>query len=82
MTDMRQAGVGAFGDLVTHSLDILMWLLGDTSYGQPRSGDRPVPALRRVWGGADRIQQRDAQHAGRQLGGCRPSYRSSDQPAR
>ena len=29
MTDMAQAGVGAFGDLGTHSLDILMWLLGD-----------------------------------------------------
>lgn len=29
MTDPAQAGVGAFGDLGTHSLDILMWLLGD-----------------------------------------------------
>ncbi len=29
MTDSKQAGVGAFGDLGTHSLDILMWLLGD-----------------------------------------------------
>lgn len=29
MTDPTQAGVGAFGDLGTHSLDILMWLLGD-----------------------------------------------------
>jgi predicted dehydrogenase len=29
MTDLKQAGVGAFGDLGTHSLDILMWLLGD-----------------------------------------------------
>jgi predicted dehydrogenase len=29
MTDLAQAGVGAFGDLGTHSLDILMWLLGD-----------------------------------------------------
>lgn len=29
MTDMQQAGVGAFGDLGTHSLDIMMWLLGD-----------------------------------------------------
>jgi predicted dehydrogenase len=27
----RQAGVGAFGDLGTHSLDILMWLLGDVA---------------------------------------------------
>lgn len=31
MTDMQQAGVGAFGDLGTHSLDILMWLLGDVA---------------------------------------------------
>ena len=29
MTDPTQAGVGAFGDLGTHSLDIMMWLMGD-----------------------------------------------------
>jgi predicted dehydrogenase len=29
MADPKQAGVGAFGDLGTHSLDIMMWLLGD-----------------------------------------------------
>ncbi len=29
MTDMEQAGVGAFGDLGTHALDIMMWILGD-----------------------------------------------------
>ena len=29
MTDPAQAGVGAFGDLGAHSLDILMWLMGD-----------------------------------------------------
>lgn len=31
MTDMDQAGVGAFGDLGTHSLDIMLWLLGDVT---------------------------------------------------
>src|SRR5690606_24945311 len=31
MTDLAQAGVGAFGDLGTHSLDILMWLMGDVT---------------------------------------------------
>ncbi|MCS6825606.1 MAG: Gfo/Idh/MocA family oxidoreductase [Caldilinea sp.] len=31
MTDLAQAGVGAFGDLGTHSLDILMWMLGDVA---------------------------------------------------
>lgn len=31
MTDLAQAGVGAFGDLGTHSLDILMWLMGDVA---------------------------------------------------
>jgi predicted dehydrogenase len=31
MTDPAQAGCGAFGDLGTHSLDILLWLLGDVS---------------------------------------------------
>ena len=29
MADPKIAGVGAFGDLGTHSLDVLMWLLGD-----------------------------------------------------
>ena len=29
MADPKIAGVGAFGDLGTHSLDILLWLLGD-----------------------------------------------------
>lgn len=31
MADLTQAGVGAFGDLGTHSLDILMWLMGDVT---------------------------------------------------
>ncbi len=29
MADVKQAGVGAYGDLGTHSLDILLWLMGD-----------------------------------------------------
>lgn len=29
MADRKQAGVGAFGDLGTHKLDILMWMFGD-----------------------------------------------------
>jgi len=29
MADPKVAGVGAFGDLGTHKLDILMWMLGD-----------------------------------------------------
>ena len=29
MADPAQAGVGAFGDLGTHSLDILLWLMGE-----------------------------------------------------
>jgi predicted dehydrogenase len=29
MADLKQAGVGGFGDLGTHSLDILMWMFGD-----------------------------------------------------
>ncbi len=32
MADPAQAGVGAFGDLGTHSLDILMWLMGDIGW--------------------------------------------------
>jgi len=31
MTDVKQAGIGGFGDLGTHSLDILLWLMGDVS---------------------------------------------------
>ncbi len=31
MADLDQAGVGGFGDLGTHSLDILMWLFGDVA---------------------------------------------------
>lgn len=29
MADPKQSGVGAYGDLGTHSLDILLWLLGE-----------------------------------------------------
>lgn len=29
MTDTKQSGVGAFGDLGTHALDILLWLCGE-----------------------------------------------------
>ena len=29
MTELEQAGVGGFGDLGAHSLDIMMWLMGD-----------------------------------------------------
>ena len=29
MADLSQAGVGAFGDLGAHSLDLLLWLLGE-----------------------------------------------------
>jgi predicted dehydrogenase len=38
MADPREAGVGAFGDLGTHSLDVLMWLLGpvDSVSGEVR----------------------------------------------
>jgi predicted dehydrogenase len=31
MADPKFAGVGGFGDLGTHSLDIMMWLLGDVA---------------------------------------------------
>jgi predicted dehydrogenase len=31
MADLKQAGVGAFGDLGTHSLDIMLWMLGDVN---------------------------------------------------
>jgi predicted dehydrogenase len=31
MTDLEQAGIGGFGDLGTHSLDIMMWFMGDVN---------------------------------------------------
>ncbi len=31
MADPKIAGVGAFGDMGTHSLDLMMWLIGDVS---------------------------------------------------
>ena len=31
MADPAQAGVGGFGDLGTHALDIMLWLMGDVS---------------------------------------------------
>lgn len=31
MADMTQAGCGAFGDLGTHALDIMLWLMGDVT---------------------------------------------------
>ena len=40
MADPKVAGAGAFGDLGTHKLDILMWLLGDI--GSVTGDIRPV----------------------------------------
>lgn len=31
LADVKQAGIGGFGDLGTHSLDVLMWLMGDVA---------------------------------------------------
>jgi predicted dehydrogenase len=31
MTDVSQSGVGGFGDLGTHVLDIMLWMMGDVS---------------------------------------------------
>ena len=31
MTDLQQSGVGGFGDLGTHVLDIMLWIMGDVS---------------------------------------------------
>jgi predicted dehydrogenase len=31
MADLEQAGVGAFGDLGTHALDIMLWLMGEVT---------------------------------------------------
>ncbi len=61
MADPKVAGVGAFGDLGTHSLDILMWLLGDVESanaeirvitGRYGDCDETGTALLRFQGGA------------------------------
>jgi predicted dehydrogenase len=31
MADLEQAGVGAFGDLGTHALDLMLWMMGDVT---------------------------------------------------
>lgn len=38
MADSRVAGVGAFGDLGTHALDIMLWWLGDVDSGTAQLG--------------------------------------------
>jgi predicted dehydrogenase len=45
MADPKVAGVGAFGDLGTHSLDILIWLMGDVGAvtAQLDEGTRTYP---------------------------------------
>ena len=48
MADPRIAGVGGFGDLGTHALDILMWLLGDIG-----SVTADIKAVTRRYGDCD-----------------------------
>jgi predicted dehydrogenase len=48
MADPKIAGVGAFGDLGTHKLDILMWLLGDVD-----SVTADIKAVTRRYGDCD-----------------------------
>jgi predicted dehydrogenase len=45
MADLRQAGVGAFGDLGTHGLDTLLWLFGEVQgvFGLFGSGTSRYP---------------------------------------
>lgn len=38
MTDLDQAGMGGFGDLGAHSLDMLMWLMGDVAAVTAQTG--------------------------------------------
>ena len=38
MTDLEQAGMGGFGDLGAHSLDMLMWLLGEVEAVTAQTG--------------------------------------------
>ena len=57
MTDPLQAGVGAFGDLGTHKLDLLLFLMGDTARLEAVTAtfSRPNPdATRRVRSAARR----------------------------
>ena len=38
MTDLEKAGMGGFGDLGAHSLDMLMWLMGDVEAVTAQTG--------------------------------------------
>jgi predicted dehydrogenase len=49
MTDLQQAGVGAFGDLGTHSLDVMLWMLNDV----PASVTATIDTAVRNYGDCD-----------------------------
>ena len=82
MTDLKQAGVGAFGDLGTHALDLMLWMLGDVervtatlqvALGKYRPDcDETGEALFRFSRGDDRF-------AGRSLGRRRRTGNRRDQ---
>jgi predicted dehydrogenase len=57
MADPKIAGIGGFGDLGTHKLDILMWLLGDVEAvtASTSGGDGALRRMRRVWRRADPV---------------------------
>jgi predicted dehydrogenase len=80
MADVEQAGVGGFGDLGTHSLDILMWLLGDV---ESVSADVQTVTARyedgRDRSGADEVQERRARVADGRLAGRGESGDADDQ---
>ncbi len=50
MTDLAQAGVGAFGDLGTHSLDVMLWLLDNPT---PSAVTADVDVAVRHYGACD-----------------------------
>ena len=58
MADPKIAGVGAFGDLGTHSLDILLWLMGDvtTATAQLDEGVHAYPGCDETGEGLMRFQ--------------------------
>ena len=76
MADPAQAGVGGFGDLGTHSLDIMLWLMGGVT-----DVTASIKAVTGRYGdcdetgeGADQLRERRDRQPGRGLGGRGASH--------
>ena len=74
---LRRPACGGFGDLGTHSLDIMLWLMGHVTrrYGDNQGGDRALRRLRRDGRGPDELRERRVGQPCRRMGGRGASRR-------